>query len=157
MKGTKVFHAERNIPLRRNRAERKFNFHYKKRSRESAANRIELLVNDGHSKFIASQKEIAVAFIYDKTKKGEKILGTENIFGEGEYCLLIKDLKLFDQEYFFRQFRMSPSVFELLLSMVGPRLKKTTTNMRDPISPSERLTVTWEDSLNKTAIDVMIG
>ena len=37
---------------------------------------------------------------------------------------------------------MSPSVFELLLSMVGPRLKKTTTNMRDPISPSERLTVT---------------
>ena len=56
--------------------------------------------------------------------------------------MLIKDLKLFDQEYFFRQFRMSPSVFELLLSMVGPRLKKTTTNMRDQISPSERLTVT---------------
>ena len=27
--------------------------------------------------------EIAVAFIYDKTIKGEKILGTENIFGEG--------------------------------------------------------------------------
>ena len=55
------FSTRRNIPLRRNRAERKFNLHYKKRSRESAANGIELLVvNDGYSKFIASQKEIAV-------------------------------------------------------------------------------------------------
>ena len=30
-----IFRAERNIPLRRNRAERKFNLHYKKRSGSS--------------------------------------------------------------------------------------------------------------------------
>ena len=48
--------------------------------------------------------------------------------------MFIKDLKL--PGVLFRQFRMLPSVFELLLSM------KTKTNMRDPISPSERLTVT---------------
>ena len=98
-----------------------------------------LVVNDGYSKFIASQKNML------KQKK-ERRFWVRKIYSEretkGEYCLLIKDLKLFDQEYFFRRFRMSPSVFELLLSMVGPRLKKTTTNMRDPISPSERLTVT---------------
>ena len=33
-----IFRAERNIPLRRNRAERKSNLHYKKRSIESAGN-----------------------------------------------------------------------------------------------------------------------
>ena len=35
-----IFRTERNIPLQRNRAERKSNLHYKKRSRESAGNRI---------------------------------------------------------------------------------------------------------------------
>ena len=37
---------------------------------------------------------------------------------------------------------MSPTVFEELLSFVSPIILKQSTAMRDPISPSERLTVT---------------
>ena len=92
------------------------------------------------------RKKKLLLCLYMIKQKKERRFWVRKIYSEretkGEYCLPIKDLKLFDQEYFFRQFRMSPSIFELLLSMVGPRLKKPTTNMRDPISPSERLTVT---------------
>ena len=58
-----------------------------------------------------------------------------------EFHLLVKELKLHDKEYFYKCFRMSPSNFELLLSWVGPLIIKTTTKMRDPIHPSERLCV----------------
>jgi len=33
----------------------------------------------------------------------------------GEFNILIKELKLHDQEYFFRSFRMKPATFALLL------------------------------------------
>ena len=37
---------------------------------------------------------------------------------KGEFNILIKDMKLFDSEWFFRYFRMSPTTFEHLLSWV---------------------------------------
>lgn len=61
---------------------------------------------------------------------------------KGEYYLLVQEMKLYDQEYFFTLFRISPGTFEKLLSWTGPFLQKDTTNMRQPISPSERLCVT---------------
>ena len=39
---------------------------------------------------------------------------------KGEFNLLVEELKLFDHELFFRYFRMSPTLFEQLLSMVAP-------------------------------------
>ena len=37
---------------------------------------------------------------------------------------------------------MTPQRFEHLLSLVGPHLQQTTTKMREPISPAERLVLT---------------
>ena len=60
---------------------------------------------------------------------------------KGEYHLLVKDLQLHDHEYFFRCFRMSPILFEQLLTLIGPVIQKATTKMREPIGVSERLCV----------------
>ena len=61
---------------------------------------------------------------------------------KGEYHLLVQDLKLHEQDYFFRCFRMSPENFEMLLSWIGPKIKKVTTKMREPVSVGQRLCVT---------------
>ena len=61
---------------------------------------------------------------------------------KGEYQLLVKDMQLFDRDYFFRCFRMSPALFEELLCLVAPHISKKETKLRQPISPSERLCVT---------------
>jgi len=42
-----------------------------------------------------------------------------------EYQILVKDLVLFDHEYFFKSFRMNPATFELLLSLVAPFITKS--------------------------------
>jgi len=42
----------------------------------------------------------------------------------------------------FTSFRMSPEVFDELLSKVGPRISKLTTQMRKPIPAEVRLCVT---------------
>ncbi len=60
---------------------------------------------------------------------------------KGEFHLLVKELILFDQEYFFQCFRMSPTLFEELLSWTGHQLQRRTTRMREPIGPRERLCV----------------
>ena len=60
----------------------------------------------------------------------------------GLYHILTDELRLFDKEYFFRFVRMTPQRFEHLLSLVGPHLQQTTTKMREPISPAERLVLT---------------
>ena len=39
---------------------------------------------------------------------------------KGEFHTLIADMKLFDHEYFYKQFRMTPQKLEELLSWIGP-------------------------------------
>ena len=76
------------------------------------------------------------------TKKKRKYWVRKN-FAErqtkGEYHLLVEDLKLHDQNCFFRCFRMSPENFVMLLSWIGPKIKKVITKMREPISVGQRL------------------
>nr|XP_047141117.1 uncharacterized protein LOC124816125 [Hydra vulgaris] len=83
--------------------------------------------------------------IQEKEKK-EKRFWVRKIYTErlqkGEFHLLVQDLRLHDQEYFFKYFRMSPTTYEELLSFVAPIIVKQRTTMRDPMSPSERLAVT---------------
>ena len=57
---------------------------------------------------------------------------------KGEYHLLVEDLKLHDQNCFFRCFRMSPENFVMLLSWIGPKIKKVITKMPEPISVGQR-------------------
>ena len=77
--------------------------------------------------------------------KYKKRFSVRKIYAEqkqkGEYHLLVKELMLYDEEYFFTCFRMSTTTFEQLLSWIGPRLKRASTNMCEPIGPSERLCV----------------
>ena len=60
----------------------------------------------------------------------------------GLYHILTDELRLFGKEYFFRLARMTPQRFRHLLSLVEPHLQRTTTKMREPISPAERLVLT---------------
>ena len=60
---------------------------------------------------------------------------------KGEFHVLIKEMHLFDHEYFHKQFRMSPDRFECLLSVVAPYITKCSTR-RETIGPSERLCIT---------------
>ena len=60
---------------------------------------------------------------------------------KGEFQNLVGDLRLFDSEYFFRNFRMSNVRFEQLLSWVAPYIAKSSSR-RPCTSPSERLAIT---------------
>jgi hypothetical protein len=47
---------------------------------------------------------------------------------KGEFYLLVQDLRLFDDEYFFKYFRMSATQYEEILSMVAPLFKNNLKN-----------------------------
>ena len=49
---------------------------------------------------------------------------------------------LFDHDYFSRCFRILLATFEKLLSWIAPFIRKQSVSMREPIGPSERLSVT---------------
>ena len=55
--------------------------------------------------------------------------------------MLVKDLRLHDELFFFKYFRMSPTIFEELLAWIAPYIQKQETKMREPISARERLCV----------------
>ena len=70
---------------------------------------------------------------------------------KGEFYLLVHDLRLYDAEYFFKYLRMSVVQYETLLSMVAPRLLKSS-EKRECIGPSERLSVqcaSWQLGIPK--------
>lgn len=80
-----------------------------------------------------------------KQEKYKKRFWIRKIFQQrqtkSEYHLLIKELQLYDHEYFFKQFRMLPSKFEELLSFVAPFIAKSSLR-RDAVSLEERLCIT---------------
>lgn len=60
---------------------------------------------------------------------------------KGKFCLLHEQLKIYPEK-FFEYYRMSIDSFTNLHFMIKPRLLKKATNMRQPISPEEKLAVT---------------
>ena len=62
---------------------------------------------------------------------------------KGEYQPLVKHMQLFDRDFFFCSFRISPGLFEELWCLVAPHISKKETKLRQPISLSKRLCVTW--------------
>ena len=61
---------------------------------------------------------------------------------KGEYGLLVRYSQLYDEEMFFRFFRMIPKTYEMLLRLVAPVIKQKSTKIREPIIVYERLSVT---------------
>ena len=61
---------------------------------------------------------------------------------KGAFNMLVKDLSLFDNEYFFSLFRMTPTKYEdLLMKLAAPKLTKDSLR-GSAIEPSKRVTVT---------------
>ena len=60
---------------------------------------------------------------------------------KGEFYTLYPDLRHF-QPKFFAMYRMNPRKFDQLLRLVGPRLEKKWTKMRNPLSPKQKLVIT---------------
>ena len=86
-------------------------------------------------------------FLYILQKKKEKTkkrFWVRQIYRDrkekGEFALLVRQAKLVDHEIFYRMFRMSPTKFDELLSIVGPKLRRDS-RRREPIGPQERLAV----------------
>ena len=59
----------------------------------------------------------------------------------GEFSTWFAEEKL-NAGAFHSAFRMTPTRFEEILYIVGPRLVRQTTNYREPICPAERLAIT---------------
>ena len=59
---------------------------------------------------------------------------------QGAYPNLVRELR--DTSEFRKFFRMDQETFEALLAKVGPLITRVETNMRESISPGERLAVT---------------
>ena len=54
---------------------------------------------------------------------------------KGEIQLWIEDLRLHDHEMFFRYFRMLQETYENWLKLAERDIRKSKTNMREPIEP----------------------
>ena len=82
---------------------------------------------------------------YRVKNKRKKRYWIRKIFQEREekslFTTLVKDLQLFDREYFFKNFRMDTRTFEDLLSCVAPIIQKSSLR-RSTATPAERLCVT---------------
>ena len=81
---------------------------------------------------------------------------------KGEYHALIQEMRLSDQDSFYKYFRMSPQRFDHLLGIVGPELTRQPTNFRSPISPGATLAVTLRflatgDSMQTIAFSYRLG
>ena len=79
-------------------------------------------------------------------KKKQRKFWVRPIFRERklkvEFHILIQDLKLFDLfECFFKQFSMTPTKLEELLSWVALKIEKSSVR-REPIGPEQRFCVT---------------
>ncbi|XP_050516479.1 uncharacterized protein LOC126891345 [Diabrotica virgifera virgifera] len=59
---------------------------------------------------------------------------------KGDFRRLINEMRLYDAEWFFTYTRMTPTLFESLLNMVGPHLTKN--SIRKALHPSQRLAIT---------------
>lgn len=82
---------------------------------------------------------------WKKARKYRKTQLMRKLFEEreekSEFNILVRELQIFDHEYFFKSFRMSPTKFERLLSWVAPHITKSSLR-RSVASPAERLCVT---------------
>ena len=58
----------------------------------------------------------------------------------GEFHRLVQELRL-DEPRFNQYFRMTPRTFDNLLHIVGPYIRKQTTNYRKAINPEQRLSI----------------
>jgi len=93
---------------------------------------------------ISKKREVEKTQTTTQTRRKHKVwvrkLLTERNW-KGEYHILVKEMILFDHEFFYKQFRMSPARYETLLKLVAPLITKCSLR-REAISASARLYMT---------------
>ena len=107
-------------------------------------------VNHIYLQYLLLRRKLILLYAYrqrrNKSKKKQRKHWIRKLYEErdlkGEYRLLVRDLRLYDEEMFFRYFRMMPTTYEILLRLVAPVIKKKSTKMREPIGVDQRLSVT---------------
>lgn len=80
----------------------------------------------------------------------------------GEYHALVNEMRLGDQQSFYRYFHMTPMRFSHLLGLVGPSIKRQDTCFRQAIPPDERLAITLRylvtgDSMQTISFSYRVG
>ena len=98
------------------------------------------------------RRRLIIYYLFQRRKKNRQAkfakrrLWVRRLYEErsfkGEYELLVRDLKLYDHEVFFKYFRMTPKTFEKILNFIALFITKKTTVMRAPICAEERLAIT---------------
>ena len=90
-------------------------------------------------------KLLALQSLKQKSQKRKRFWMRRIYLGrqqKGEFHLLVREMMLFDHEYFFKCFRMTLSTYEQLLDWLAALISKESTKMRESIGASERLAVT---------------
>lgn len=91
---------------------------------------------------------LAIAYrnIYKRKKRRERRLWAKNWLLERGQSFgnerLLHELRYNEPQDFKNFLRMDGDAFDEILELVSPWIKKKRTNMRDPISPSQRLSIT---------------
>ena len=81
---------------------------------------------------------------------------------KGEYHSLVAEMRLGDQESFYRYFHMTPQRFSYLLGLVGPSITRQDTRLRLAIPPDDRLAITLHylvtgDSIQSISFSYRVG
>ena len=98
-----------------------------------------------HRRLLLKQKFLLLLFLYKRHQK-RKSRYEKDRQEKGEFQTLARDLCLFDEVYFYWNFRMSLQRFEQILSWVGPHIAKY--DIKRPCTqPAERLIITLLQSL----------
>ena len=100
-----------------------------------------------------TRRQITILILIKRRERRQKVeaMKTKRVWvrqlyterkGNGEYRSLIKEVQIFDEMLFSKQLRMMRQNYENLLTLVTPRITKSSVK-REAISPGERLSVTW--------------
>ena len=69
-------------------------------------------------------------------------LSAERRLQFGHYDRLLAELRMEDQQSFFNFLKMPPEMFDELLNIIAPRIRKMDTNYRKALEPGMKLSIT---------------
>ena len=99
----------------------------------------------------SSDGDDLLVLVLDRQRKRRRSRGSRTIWAkewisrrgtQGAYCNLIRELSVEDPSMYNAYHRLNVDSFNAILAMVGPTIAKMDTNMRECITPGERLAVT---------------
>lgn len=92
----------------------------------------------------SDDEDVILAYHYIRSRRKRRLYWTHPYIERNINCrLFIAARELLEDDSVFHSFyRMSKTTYQNLLQIVGPLLQKQNTNMRDCVSPDERILIT---------------